>query len=44
MYLRKLGLIAPERTDLQIDEEIDGDGAGLNLDKVDNNGNGTSTD
>ena len=44
MYLRKLGLIAPERTDLQIDEEIDGDGAGLNLDKVDNNGNGTGTD
>ena len=44
MYLRKLGLIAPERTDLQIDEEIDGDGPGLNLDKVDKNGNGTGTD
>ena len=32
MYLRKLGLIAPERTDQQIDGELEEQGDGLGLD------------
>ena len=34
-YLRKLGLIAPERTDLQIDSELQEQGDGLALDDED---------
>ncbi|KPA95388.1 hypothetical protein PF70_04574 [Pseudomonas asplenii] len=34
-YLRKLGLIAPERTDLQIDSELQEEGDGLGLDEED---------
>ncbi|MNH41087.1 hypothetical protein D3C79_1025190 [compost metagenome] len=34
-YLRKLGLIAPERTDLQIDSELHEQGDGLGLDNED---------
>jgi len=34
-YLRKLGLIAPERTDLQIDGELQEQGDGLGLDNED---------
>lgn len=34
-YLRKLGLIAPERTDLQIDGELAEQGDGLGLDNED---------
>lgn len=34
-YLRKLGLIAPERTDLQIDGELQEQGDGLGLDDED---------
>lgn len=34
-YLRKLGLIAPERTDLQIDGELEEQGDGLGLDDED---------
>jgi len=34
-YLRKLGLIAPERTDKQIDGELEEQGDGLGLDEED---------
>jgi len=34
-YLRKLGLIAPERTDLQIDSELQEQTDGLDLDDED---------
>nr|WP_312968656.1 DUF4055 domain-containing protein [Pseudomonas sp.] len=38
-YLRRMGLIAPERTDQQIDNELAEQSDGLNLDNVEN-GNG----
>jgi hypothetical protein len=43
-YLRDRGVINPEKTDDQIRDELETSGAGLNLDKVDDNGNGTGTD
>ena len=41
-YLRKLGLIAPERTDLQIDGELEEQGDGLDLDDEDKLNGGKS--
>jgi len=41
-YLRKLGLIAPERTDLQIDGELEEQGDGLGLDDEDKPNGGKS--
>ena len=43
-YLRKLGLIAPERTDQQIDGELQEQGDGLGLDDEDTPSGGKPSD
>lgn len=43
-YLRDRGVIDPEKTDDMIRDELETSGDGLDLDKVDGNGDGTGTD